>query len=104
MIRNVFFAAIAAAALGAAPAFASAPFVEDDGNGGLRVVRPVPSQNIVGGAITELRNGSAGSLEVVTIQPLHMQEGRAVTVVPGNGAGELRIVPLAGGTRYGDAG
>jgi metal-dependent amidase/aminoacylase/carboxypeptidase family protein len=96
MIRNVLAIAITAGLLAAAPALATAPFVEDDGNGGLRVVRPAPAGNVVGGAVSIVRPGvEAGSLEVVTVQPGTSQDARSVTVAPGTGAGELRLVPSA---------
>ena len=98
MIRNIFAAAITAGVLAAAPAFAAPPFVEDDGNGGLRIVRTEPSPNVVGGAVTTVRpGGEAGSLEVVTVRPVASQDGRSVTAIQGIGAAELRIVPLAEG-------
>lgn len=98
MIRNIFAVAITAGVLAAAPALANAPFVEDDGNGGLRVVRTVPSPNVVGGAVTTVRpGGEAGSFEVVTVRPVAAQDGRSVTAAPGVGAAEIGVAPLAEG-------
>jgi hypothetical protein len=96
MIRNVFAAAVAVALLGATPAFATGPFVVSDGNGGLNVIYPTPSENVLGGAIATVRPGvEAGTLEIVTITPSEAQDPRAVMVEQGFGAGELRLVPLA---------
>jgi hypothetical protein len=124
MIRNVFAAAFAVALLGATPALATGPFVASDGNGGLNVIHPTTSPNVLGGAIATVRPGvesgsievvtitpspnvlggaiatirpgvESGSIEVVTITPSQAQDPRAVMVEQGFGAGELRLVPLA---------